>query len=265
MADFSWAALGDTSQGVVGGISKGLLSIGGAEIAKANAESANTVRAANNEVKSANLGLAATIRSLNDKRQMDAAATHLQAVTDNGLRAQDAYTRRDFEGSVRASQQWGAAAASAAASGLGGAGIRAMSQATDMQINRQQQVAAGQEQDALFDASHAGDNIISQAVAGLAQGPLSLGYDFSVNQPAKQPDIAGALIQGLAGKTDSIKTLLGSLYTNTPTTGSAPPSAVATAVAPQDSITSTALAPLSITQAGDYTAGGSPPAQTTTE
>jgi hypothetical protein len=220
MAEFSWAAAGDVGLGLVGGLSKGLEAAGAAEIAKANADAANTVRKARNEVARSQRNLAGTIRSLNNQRLMEAAGERVNSLTTNAVRTSDAFTRGNFEASIRGAEAWGQASARVAASGLGGAGIEAISRTTQSQIDRAKQARESGQADVTFDQSQATRNVVSNALVGLAAGPLTAQQDYSFNQaPGSFTGVAGALVQGLLSKQSSLSTLLGSLA---PSGGQAP-------------------------------------------
>lgn len=215
MAEFSWAAAGDVGLGLVGGLTKGLGAAGASEIAKANADAANTVRQARNQVARSARNLAGTIRSLNNQRLMEAAGERVNTLTANAARTSDAFARSNFEASIRGAEAWGQASARVAASGLGGAGIQAISNTVGLQIARQNEARLSGQDDALYDAAQATRNVVSNALVGLAAGPLTAQQDWSFNSaPSSTTGVAGALIGGLLDKKSSLSTLLGSLVGN---------------------------------------------------
>lgn len=212
MAEFSWAAAGDVGLGLVGGLTKGLAAAGASEIAQANANAANTIRQARNEVARSARNLAGTVRSLNNQRQMEAAGERVNTLTTNAVRTSDAFARNNFEASIRGAEAWGQASARVAASGLGGAGIQAISSTVGLQIARQNEARQSGQDAALYDASQATRNVVSNALVGLAAGPLTAQQDYSFNSaPSSSTGVAGALIGGLLDKKSSLSTLLGSL------------------------------------------------------
>lgn len=217
MADFSWAAAADVGSGLIGGLSRGLTALGNAEVAKSNAKAANLVREGQNEVRRSAAGLAATIRSINDDRILNAANERRDALVTNAVRTQDAFTRRDFETSVRGAEAHGRISAQVAASGLGGAGITAISKTVDLQLARAKEAAQSQEQSVAYDQGRQVEGVIPSALQALSTSPIILGYDRSVNAVPQSPNIAGALIAGLLDKRASLQTMLGSLKDNTAT------------------------------------------------
>lgn len=212
MAEFSWAAAGDVGLGLLSGLSSGLTALGNAQTANANARTANIVRTAQNDVKRSQRNLAGEIRSINNKRIMDAAGAQLDVLTTNAVRTSDAFVRGNFEQSIKGAEAWGQASARAAASGLGGAGIEAISRATSLTLARQQEATESRQGDVTFDQTQATTKVVSNALIGLAAGPLTASQDFSYSpQASSGTGIAGALVQGLLGKKDSLNVLLGSL------------------------------------------------------
>lgn len=240
MAEFSWAAAADVGLGLMGGVSKGLQALGAASVARSNSRAQALVREGQNAVRRSRLGLAATVRDLNNDRMMENAADQLSGLTTTALRTSDAFARGKFEESIRGAEQWGAAAARASASGLGGSGIEAISRVTSLQIARRQELMESQGSLQVYEAARAGRNVISNALLGLDQSPLTLGNDFSQTADPGKPNIAGLLINGLLDKKASLQTLLGSLVGDqevaSPTGG-----AVSTPVS-QSTVTGTPLA-----------------------
>lgn len=239
MAEFSWAAAGDVGLGLVGGLTKGLAAAGASEIAQANADAANTVRQAKNAVARSARNLAGTVRSLNNQRLMEAAGERVNTLTGNAARVSDSFARNNFEASIRGAEAWGQASARVAASGLGGAGIEAISRTTQAQIDRAQQVRESGQADVMFDQSQATRNVVSNALVGLAGGPLTAQQDYSFNSaPSSSTGVAGALIGGLLDKKSSLATLLGSLVGD----GGNPPQGATASPVTQSSVTGTPLA-----------------------
>lgn len=241
MAEFSWAAAADVGGGLLGGFNSALKYLGTVDTAKANAYVAEKNRQSANMRKRGQLTLASTIRDINNKRLMESAASEYERVTTNAIRTGEAFTRRDFEASIRGAEVQGALAAKVAASGVGGAGIQAVGRTLELQLARARELADSQEQTALYDASQARANIIPNAIRQLQQGPLKLGQDF--NQAPQPPSafagVAGALIDGLLSKKDSLQTMLGSLA---PTKSGAEPASVGqTFAVGQSTVTGTDL------------------------
>lgn len=217
MADFDWATLGspafkDVGLGITSGLTNGLEVAGNAKIANANAYSQDVVNRANNEVQRSKRDLAATVRSINNARVQNTAKDTIDTLSTNALRTADAFTRRDFESSIQHAESWGRAAVAGAASGLGGAGIDAISRATSLQIARDTQNQNEQETQALGDQAQQINGVMSRALQGLAQGPLVAQQNFSVaTQQPVNSGIANSLIQGLISKNKSLQVGLGGL------------------------------------------------------
>ncbi len=189
--------------------------------AKAIAAAENLVREGQNEVRSANRALASKVREINNNNILRNASDRIDAATRSALRVQDTTVRGSFEASVQGAEALGEQMARAAASGLGGAGIRAMSTGTSMRVARRQQALQELGEDQSYEAAQARAGIMADAYRGLQGGPLTAGTD--VRQSVAQFDsgyqgesTASALIRGLFDKKDSLKTLLGSLVDDTP-------------------------------------------------
>lgn len=212
MAEFSWAAAADVGLGLLGGATKALGAYGAHGLAKANAKAANIVREGQNDVRRSQTRLAATVRSINNTRIMEAAGKAHAGATTDALRTGDAISRAGFERSIQSAEARGRAATASAASGLGGAGIDAISQVAEMQLARRQEAAESRDEQVLGAATQRGDDIISSALMGLAQGPLTMGLDQRKNTVGSGPNVAGLLIAGLMDKKDSLQVMLGSLY-----------------------------------------------------
>jgi len=201
MAQFSWAAAADVGLGLLG-------AWGNNKLAKAKADTDNAVREANNEIASAQRGLAATVRGINNRRIMEAAGKNLDAQTRNAARTSDAVARGNFEESIKGAEQWGAQAARAAGTGLGGAGIEAISRTTSLQIQRRQELLQGQGEAITYEQAQATTQIMSNALMGLEAGPLTARQDYT---RSVSNSMATDLIAGLLSKRDSLSVALGSL------------------------------------------------------
>lgn len=243
MAEFSWAAAGDVGLGLLGGATKALQSAGRTAVAQANARAANTVREGQNDVRRSGRNLAATVRTINNDRILAAAGDQLDTLTRNAVRTSDSFTRGKFENSIKDAEQWGASAARASASGLGGAGIEAISQVTSMQIARRQEAYSRTAETAVGDAAERTEGVYSKALQQLDLSPLTASLDQNHTAVPAGDNLAGFLIGGLLDKKDSLSVMLGSLYTNNgvPTSG-APPAAVTSPVT-TSTATGTDLAP----------------------
>lgn len=207
--NFSWASAADVGMGIVSSLASALGSYGGR---KARAEAETLVRAAQNETRRANTELATTIRNINNRRIMERAGQHLDQATRSALRTNEAMTGRRFEESIQAAEQWGEQSARAAASGLGGSGIQAMSSVTNLQIARRKQAFEERAALQISEASRATEGVMGDAFMSMDFSTPQLNYDM---RQAESASLSGALIDGLLGgvaaKKDSLRTLLGSL------------------------------------------------------
>lgn len=213
MAEFSWAAAGDVGLGLIKGIGSGLSALGSAEIANANARAANRVREGQNEVRRANAGLAGTVRSLNNQRLAEAAGKQLDVLVQNSVRTQDSFTRGNFEQTIRNAEEYGRSAAGAAAAGLGGGSIEAMSRLTLLTAERKRQVGMDAQADVTYDQMQQMLGIMPSAVQRMDTSPIVGGFDQgrNVSTGNGMGGFAGALLNGLLEKKDSLAVLLGSL------------------------------------------------------
>lgn len=210
--DISWASLADVGYGLVGGLTKGLSALGKFEQGQANADAANLIREGKNEVKRSAASLAGVVKSINMQRQLKAAGERMDAITTTALRTQDAFVRRNFEDSVRGAEALGRAAGGRAASGLGGSSLEAISQTVKLRNERgAEALQSGQAQQlADFGVQAAGQ--VPGAIEALDVSPITFDADYNVTQnKVAMPNILGMTLAGLEGKTDSIKTFLGSL------------------------------------------------------
>lgn len=211
MAEFSWAAAGDVGLGLLGGVSKGLQSMGAASIARSNARVANLARDGQNEVRRASRGLAATVRSLNNTRLAEAAGKQLDALVQSSVRTSDSFTRGNFEASIKDAESYGRAAAGAAAAGLGGGSIEAMSRLTLLTSERMKQNRQDTQADITYDQMQQTLGIMPQAYQRMDVSPILGNLDQGSNSSYGTNGFAGALLQGLLSKKDSLQTMLGSL------------------------------------------------------
>jgi len=212
MAEFSWAAAGDVGLGLLGGLSTGLNAYSKNAAAEAAAESANKIRDAQNMVERSKRSLAATVRDINNDRLIEAGAKQLDTLTTNAIRMQDSMTNGNFEQSIKDAERLGAVSAQAAASGLGGTSIAAISSTAASQVARAGQSRAERQGDATYDASQATVDVLANALKQTSTGPLTANIQYGRNVATPGGDgIAGALLRGLIDKKASLVTLLGSL------------------------------------------------------
>lgn len=211
MTAFAWADLGLRAFGALTSGSN----------ARAAARAQREVIAAQNQQRLAEAGLDAYIRQLNNQRRMQAFEGEDTALVTNAVRAREAFSSGQFEQGLRFSEQQGALAARAAASGVGGASVDAVAQTLDLQQARlEQQQLEGFEQSQY-------DTLVQRA--GLAQSAIT-GLDSSItrvnldNRNPRGPGTIASLVSGLGGilmdkdGRASLQVALGSLYSNQPKT-----------------------------------------------
>lgn len=241
MAEFSWAAAEDVGFGLVGGLSKGLNALGAAQIAKANAYAKEVMRKANNQLAASSTQLASTVRNINNNRILEAGAEQVEVLRTNAIRTADSVQSGKFEQSIRDAEQWGHAAAGAAAQGLGGAGVRAIGIVNSLQMARRREMLNSRGEQIAADSERAGTGTMSRALQSLQQGPLQTRQSFGV-QSVQTPNIAQYLLAGLLDKKDSLHTMLGSLYTQ-PTSEASAAEAATTSPVYSGTVTATDLPP----------------------
>lgn len=214
MAQFSWASAFDVGLGLLGGVGKAVSALGASKDRQLEAQLSNELRAANNAVNRSRQGLAATVRTINNNRIMQGGADRLDVTIQNALRTQDSLAAGQFEDSIRAAEAQGASAVAAAASGVGGTGIEAISRTVALTSARQQAYADRRMQQAAGDAQVAARGIMPGALQSLELGPILGGQDYRTNL-APSTDYFGTLtsnlLEGLLSKKDSLQTMLGSL------------------------------------------------------
>lgn len=234
-AQFSWAAAADVATGIAGAISSygtiqanKIIAEANAKVAKANAEAANTVRKAQNQQRASGLSLAATMRSITDQRILGAAGDATNNAAEFTARTHAVWTRGNVEQGLRDMEQFGAVTARAAAAGVGGASVNAVSYSMRLQQARLAERRAEKQDETDYEFIKQRSGIMPAAMSRMDLSPLAANFDYSQNFYSPAPtggggSLTGLLIEGLLRKKDSLQVALDSLPrdagTAYPTTG----------------------------------------------
>jgi len=200
------------------------LAQGAAKIASAEAATQVAIREAQNATAAAQSTLAAHLKAIATRAAMRQAAERMEAEVTAGVRTLDAVQQRNFEESIRSAEEWGRAVAASASSGLAGAGIEAINSAMSLRNARLEQQARRITAQAESDVAARATGHLASALLGT--DATTVGYNYQVGSnftqsylpykdviraPAMQvgASTSAALISGLFGNMDSLKTLLG--------------------------------------------------------
>jgi hypothetical protein len=146
-----------------------------------NAWAANTVRAANNAVRIAQANLGNFMRSQSNQNRMQQDQARINALQTNLLRTADATLRGSLESRIRASEQLGALASSAAAANMGGGSIEALKSTLNIQDSYQRQVTEDNKKYVTFDATKQKAGMEYDAVLHQDLGQTFAAIDYSQN------------------------------------------------------------------------------------
>lgn len=210
MAAFAWSAAADIGFRLLPTIANALT--GSASTA---AKNRNLIRAAQNQQRIAEAGLAETLRRVNNDRIMAAAGDKDRALVLTALRTQEAFVAGQFDRGIRDMEKLGAVTAQAAAAGAGGGSVDALGQVLDLQAARLAQADQEQFEDRQYEFYMARTGLMSNMVQSLDNSYINPQIDRSVDAV---PSTAGQLFTGLInaagekGFRESANTLLGSLY-----------------------------------------------------
>lgn len=214
--NFDAASAGAVGFNALGGVSSLLGTLGTRAVQNANADAANIVRGANNELRRANLSLAQTMRFINNQRIARATSAQADAVTTSSIRAQNSFQAGRLDAGLRETEQLGAQAAQAAASGVGGGSIDAVRATLQLRNARLQEAAMQQGEAQQYEFIRQRAGIIEKGIQSQDLRPMSAGLDFSVNQGASGSGfgLVGSLLTGLVDtdeKRATLNTFLGSI------------------------------------------------------
>lgn len=212
-AQFSWAAAADVGLGVAGALGSWATASANRRITKANADAANLVRTAQNKQKAANVTLAATARGLATKAALTNAGEAVNSGSELFARTQEAWTRGDFERGLRNMEELGAYAARAAASGMGGASVDAVSRTIQLQHARLEERSDERNAETLYELNKQRTGIMPAAVSRLDVSPLTGNFDYSQNiaPSGSGSGLIPSLIEGLLSKPKSLQVALDSI------------------------------------------------------
>lgn len=204
--NFSWASALDVGIGAAGGLLKWF----GSDTQTIVAEGA---RKARNQVQASRNSLAATVRTINNQRLMEAAAKQMEAEGMNLGRIRGAAASGRFEQSIRNQEAAGARAANIAASGVGGVALSAVAGAMELQFGRLEFQARQRENQLSYNAVARMSGIVPDAIGAMDRGPMGGGMDYveTVNSQGGAFGLLTALTAGALSKKDSLQVMLGSL------------------------------------------------------
>lgn len=152
-------------------------------IAKANADAANKVRAAENEFKGASTALQNYIRAEDNKKKFEAAGEQWNVINQNVVRIQDDYVKGDVQQKLRAAEEMGSVSAAASFMGIGGSTVDTINMLvernyTDQKIDYEQKKTY-QIQDMINERN----SLMEQASNATDQGTTFANMDYNKNMP----------------------------------------------------------------------------------
>lgn len=150
---------------------------------------------ANNRLTSVNASFQRVVQSLNNQRQLKAAGEAYNASSSNITRMVDDFTRGGITRQLQASEEMGALAAQAAATGTGGATQELIARTAALQVAVTEQAVSRAQGLAAYDARTAKASIMSSALEGMDMSPVMETINYLVPQRAKQ--LAPTYAQGL--------------------------------------------------------------------
>lgn len=204
MAEFSWAAAADVGLGLLGSYYQG-------RSAKAVAAANNEIRAASNSVARSSAMLATKIQEINNRRILRSAGKNLDTMFKAASDQQDVFARQGFEASVQQAEVLGQVGAAAAAAGVGGSSVQAMSSVAGMAAARTREYLQRDQANATYKQLEAMTGVMGDAVASLDNSAIVPQQDYTRDRAGS---MTSYLISGLFSKRNSLQTLLGSLNSN---------------------------------------------------
>lgn len=180
--NFDGASAASSGLGLVGALGSTIGAFGAASVADANADAQNRVRQANNIVRRENQSLAQYVQDLNNRRRAEAASEQLDGVQTRAIRAQDAFRAGRLDAGLRESEQLGAQAAQAAASGTYGGSVDAVRSTLQLRNARLQEVAESGQEQSQYEFVRQQAGIVERGITSADLRPITAGYDFNVAQ-----------------------------------------------------------------------------------
>lgn len=196
-------------------------------VEQANAEARNTVRQGQNIQRVAESNLSALVRQLNNQRRQASTGEQIEAVGSTAIRAQEAFVSGQFEQGLRLSESLGAAAAQAAASGVGGSTVEAINSLVAGRAARLEQAQVEAQGRNQYDLYRQRAGILEAGIQSLDFSPLVANIDRGVDTAATgSSSFIGSLIGNLVGtdaQRKTLQTFLGSVSPAPQGVGSPPP------------------------------------------
>ena len=167
-------------------------------INKANAEAANLVRGARNELVVAKGRQARANQAENNNRTLYQGGRAVEAAAINYRRMRDSAITEDFEGQIRLAEQAGAAVASQAMAGAGGSVVDVVNGTTALRNSRIQQAQAVRRKAADYDASQNMADIRRATIQSLDGSSIIDDLDYNVDL-AQEVQRSGNLFTDIVG------------------------------------------------------------------
>lgn len=150
-------------------------------INKANADAANVVRGARNELTVVKGRMARANQAENNRRTLYQGGRAAEAAAINYRRMRDSATTEDFEGQIRMAEQAGAAIASQAMAGVGGSVVDVVNGTTALRNARIQQAQKQRMKAADYDAGQAQSDIKRATIQSLDDSSIVDDLDYNVD------------------------------------------------------------------------------------
>lgn len=184
-------------------------------INKANADAANLVRGARNELVVAKGRVARANQAENNKRTLTQGGRTAEAAAINYRRVRDSSITEDFEGQIRMAEQAGAAIASQALAGVGGSVVDMVNGTTALRNARLQYAQKQRMKAADYDAAQAQTDIKRATIQSLDDSSIIDDLDYNVDL-GLEVRRSGNLFTDIVGGQDpkNIANVLGSFSFN---------------------------------------------------
>lgn len=211
-AKFSWASAADVGLGIAGAFASWGNASAKATVAQANADASNVIRKAQNVQRASALSLAATVRSLATRNTLTNAGEASNGAAELLARTQQSWTTGRFDQGLRDVENLGAFQARAAAAGIGGASVQAVSYSVRLQQARVQKQMDERQGQLTYEMLKQRAGIMPAAESHLDISPLSPNFDYSTNTATdRAPNLLAGLVEGLLSKGKSLQTALDSI------------------------------------------------------
>lgn len=171
------------------------------------------LRQARNKVAASQNSLAATVRTINNERLLEAAGKQFNALGSTLGRQRDAAAGNRFETSLKFAENEGAMAAQRAASGVGGSAVQAAGIAMAFQQARYDLNARRTEGYVTYNTMTQMAGIVPTALGSRDQSPMGGNIDY-VRRGNQGPGLFGLLTSvgaGIFGKNKELQTFLDSI------------------------------------------------------